>query len=213
MVGRFAKRHPNLTLRAPSKLSLARARASDPEVIGSYFDMLEKVMTEYDLFDKPGQIFNVDETGMPLDFRPPKVICQKGVRTVSSISSGKKTQITIVASMNAIGNCVPPMVILNVKTMHTDMAIGEVRGTLHAFSDSGWIDMELFDVWFNRVFLRYTPAARPILLLMDGHSTHYSPETIRVAAKHQVILFTLPPNNSLIPTPRQRGLWALESQL
>ena len=74
------------------------------------------------------------------------------------------------------------MVIWNVKTMHSDIAAGEVHGMLHAFSCNGWIDQELFDIWLNYLFLLYAPSVRPLILLIDGHSTHYCPETIRAAA-------------------------------
>ena len=32
--------------------------------------------------------------------------------------------------------------------------------------------------------------------MLDGHSSHYCPDTIHLAAKHQVILSALPPNNA-----------------
>ena len=99
------------------------------------------------------------------------------------------------------------MVIWNVKTMHSDMAAGEVRGTLHAFSDNGWIDQDLFDTWFHNLFLLYAPSISPLLLLMDGHSTHYCPETIRAAAKQKVILFTLPPNTTHLCQPLDKSIF------
>ncbi len=48
----------------------------------------------------------------------------------------------------------------------------EVHGTLHAFSDNGWIDTELFDVWFNNLFLSYAPAVRPCIAAIDGWTPH-----------------------------------------
>ena len=42
---------------------------------------------------------------------------------------------------------------------------------------------------------------RPLLLLMDGDSSHYCPEAIHVAAKENVILFTLPPNTTHLTQP------------
>lgn len=202
----FSRRHA-MVVRIPAKVSVARAKASDPVVISTYFDMYEKVLVEYDLFDKPNQIFNMDETGMPLEHRPTKVVIKKGMKHPCCVTSGKKTNITVVGCVNAGGHCIPPMVIWNVKTMHSDMAAGEVRGTLHAFSSNGWIDQELFDIWFNNLFLLYAPSVRPLLLLMDGHSTHYCPETIRAAAKQKVILFTLPPNTTHICQPLDKGVF------
>ena len=55
------------------------------------------------LLTKPIQIFNIDETGLPMDHRPPKVICKTGTKYPEYIISGKKTQVTVVACVNAAG--------------------------------------------------------------------------------------------------------------
>ena len=47
------------------------------------------------LMDKPGQIFNCDELGFPLDHKPGKVIGLKGQKSVNLTTSGDKAQITI----------------------------------------------------------------------------------------------------------------------
>jgi len=48
------------------------------ESILRYFDLLESTVKEYRLEDCPGQIYNMDETGMPLDPRPPNIITKSG---------------------------------------------------------------------------------------------------------------------------------------
>ena len=70
----FCRRHPTVTLRKPAHLSAARAKASDPEMLSCYFDLLEETLTEHKLLDKPSQIFNMDETGVPLNPDFPKGI-------------------------------------------------------------------------------------------------------------------------------------------
>ena len=82
--------------------------------------------------------------------------------------------------------------------MSPELTVREVPGTIYGLSKKGWVDYELFDVWINNHFLHYAPTAKPILLMLDGHSSHYFPDTIRLAAKHQVILFALPPNTTHI---------------
>ena len=76
------------------------------------------------------------------------------------------------------------------------------------FPKRGWIDYELFDVWFNNHFLRQVPTVRPILIMLDGHSSHYCPDTIRLAAKHQIILFALPPNTTHTSQPLDKGCFS-----
>ena len=67
---------------------------------------------------------------------------------------------------------------------------------------------ELFHQWFVRHFLRYATSQRPIILLMDGHSSHYCPATITLAAEHKVILFALPPNTTHLTQPLDRACFA-----
>ena len=66
---------------------------------------------------------------------------------------------------------------------------------------SGWIDTELFRDWFDRHFLQYAPAGHPLLLLLDGHSTHYQSEVVRLAASKEVIMFALPPHTTHVAQP------------
>ena len=40
---------------------------------------------------------------------------------------------------------------------------------------------------------------------MDGHSSHFCPDMIRMAAKKKVILFTLPPNTTHLTQPLDKG--------
>ena len=40
--------------------------ATNPQMLNSYFDLLEEHIQKLGLSNKPGQIFNIDESGMPL---------------------------------------------------------------------------------------------------------------------------------------------------
>lgn len=202
---RFCQRHSNLSLRSASLLSNARVKGSTPDIIDAYFDILEDTLVEYNLLDKPGSVFNMDETGMPFNPKGLKVVAEKGVKNVSSISSDKKTQITVVGCISAAGFAIPPMVVWDRKTLHPDMTVGEIPGTFYGLTHNGWMDQELFESWLTCHFLRYAPSVRPLLLLMDGHSSHYCPDAIRVAAREQVVLFTFPPNTTHLSQPLDRA--------
>lgn len=145
---------------------------------------------------------------MPLNSKTPKGICKKGTKNAYAVTSSDKSQITVVACVSAAGWSLPPMVIWDRKTMQADMLKGQVHGTLYAFSSNGWIDQELFDLWFHNLFIKYAPSVRPLILLMDGHTTHYSPDTIRLAAKHKITLFVLPPNTTHLTQPLDKGYFA-----
>ena len=175
---KYCLRHPEISVRTTSALSYARAKGQNTEALSSYFDILEDTFSEHKLHDKPSLIFNIDETALPLSPAPIKGVCKKGTKTPNSITSGDKSQITVIGCVSAAGHCIPPMIIWDRKTLQADMTKGELPGTIYGLSSKGWVDQELFQIWFEFHFLHYAPPIRPILLLMDGHSSHYCPDTV-----------------------------------
>jgi hypothetical protein len=200
----FRKRHPNIALRTASPLSYARMVGSNPLILSRYFDLLEQTLQENELHDKPSQIFNLDETGMPLDPTPPHVIAGKGTKNPPAPASGDRSQITVLACCSA-RYALPPFVIFDRLSLRPELTDGEVPGTIYGLSRKGWIDSELFELWFFRHFLAHAPPVRPLLLLMDGHSSHYQPAVIIRAAEEGIILFTLPPHTSHLTQPLDKG--------
>ena len=199
---RFRKRHPHLTMRAGEALAYRRAVATSPETFSNYFDQLEEVLDTNGLRHAPSRIFNADESGIPLQHRPGRRIAVRGQKHVIVNTSGNKTQITVLACISASGCYIPPMVIFKRKGLTEDLIEGEVPDTIYGLSPkSGWMDGELFSQWFRCHFLKYAPSIRPILLLLDGHSSHYNPQLIREAAGAGVILFCLPPNVTHVAQP------------
>ena len=146
----------------------------------------------------PGLIYNMDESGLPLDPKPVKAVSCHGANNSYQVSSGNKAQVSIAACVSAAGKTLPRFIIWKGITMSPEVAIGELPGTEYGLSDSGWMNSTLFALWLRKVFLRYAPASRPIIILflMDGHSSHYSPDVIKLAAENEVIMFTLPPNTT-----------------
>lgn len=97
----FKKRHEELTLRSSESLAYVRAISTSAKVIEQYYDELETTLLENDQMDKPCQIYNFDETGMRFDPNPLNVITEKGVKHATCITSGDKTQITVVGCCSA----------------------------------------------------------------------------------------------------------------
>ena len=204
---KFLCRHPLLAIRTPATLSVSRARASTRECIDSYFDVLEHTLQETGLADYPALYFNMDETGFALDPKPNKAVHLRGEKNALSISSGSKAQITVITCVSATGQTLPPLVIWKRKTMAPEMATGEIPGTLYGFSENGWTNSILFDSWFKKLFMRYAPASRPLILFMDGHSSHYCPDTLALAAENGIIVFMLPPNTTHLTQPLDKGVF------
>ena len=91
-------------LRRGDATAHVRMDSTNREAIEQYFDLLEETLKKHDLSDFPAQIYNMDESGVPLDPRPPNVVAEKGQKKVRYRVSGKKDQITVLGCVNALGN-------------------------------------------------------------------------------------------------------------
>ena len=91
------------------------------------------------------------------------------------------------------------MVIFDGKHLKYQWTTDEVPGTYYGMSGmsgNGWMDQELYKHWFQDPFLKYAVPTRPLLLLMDGHSSHYEPSSMELAKNNDLILFCLPPHTT-----------------
>ena len=74
---------------------------------------------------------------------------------------------------------------------------GEIPDTRYGLSKIGWADQELFQGCMKEHFILHVVQGSPVLLLVDGHSSHYDPETIRFAKDHSsIFIFGLPPHTT-----------------
>ena len=143
---RFMERQNNLVLRKGDSTAFIRMDAVNDETLKGYFDLLEDTLKQNSLQNSPSQIYNVDETGVPLDPKAPKIVVPKGMKKPRYQSPGRKGQITVVACGNAAGNVLPPLIIFDAKKVQHTWTMGEVPGTKYGTSDKGWITTELFEL-------------------------------------------------------------------
>lgn len=188
----------------PSKLETTRAKSSTPEKVEDYFKKLELVLTEHDLLNKPQFIYNLDETGLQPEHRPPNIIGNPKTKC-QAITSPRSTTTTLIGCINALGHALPPYFVFKGKRFNPDLLKGSCVGTKGVMSDSGWSNSQLFQQYLEEHFLPYVrPCAsdnQPILLIYDGHTSHKSPSLISWAKENNLILFVLPAHTSHILQP------------
>ena len=84
---------------------------------------------------------------------------------------------------------------------------------MYGTSEKGWIITDLFESWFLELFLPSAVSARPLLLLLDGHSTHYQLKVIKKARENDVLILCLPPHTTHATQPLDCGVFSpLKSQ-
>jgi len=56
------------------------------------------------------KVYNVDESGMPLEQQSPRVVARKGKKKSEILYFRNKSQITVVGCINAVGQTMPPFI-------------------------------------------------------------------------------------------------------
>ena len=92
------------------------------------------------ILDRPAQIYNVNESGIPFDFKTPNKVAAIGTKKVRYRQAGTKGQVTVVGCVNAIGQAIPPMIFFDAKNLNHAWTKNEVPGTRYDLSDNGWIN-------------------------------------------------------------------------
>ena len=132
---RFLERNPQLSLHSGDSTAGVRMDALNRETINNYFDLLQELNDEFGFDEHPDTIYNMDETGMPLDPRPLKVVAARGQKKVRYRSSGQKAQITVIGCGSATGQAIPPLIIVAAKQLNPLWMRDEVSGTRYAVSE------------------------------------------------------------------------------
>ena len=92
----FLGRNPQLSLRSGDATANVQMDSLSKHNLDHYFGLLKTEFDKYDFYAHPEAIYNMDETGVPLEPRPPKVIARKGQKKVQYRTSGTKSQITVI---------------------------------------------------------------------------------------------------------------------
>ncbi|XP_053374341.1 uncharacterized protein LOC128546943 [Mercenaria mercenaria] len=188
----------------PRKLESTRAKCATPEVLDKYFENLKQVLTENDLLDKPQFIYNLDETGLQPEHRPPNIVANPRTKP-QAITSPRSTTTTLIACENALRNSLPPYFVFKGKRWNPDLMKGATAGAKGVLSESGWSNGEIFQDYLKTHFIPYVrptqASSQPILLIYDGHSSHKTPQLISWAKEQGLILFVLPAHSSHLLQP------------
>jgi len=206
---RFLRRHPSLKGLKPRGLSLVRAKAVSPEIVQNYYEELDKVLKKYDLHGKAHRIFNVDETGITPEHKPPNIVGPKGM-TIPAITSPKSNTTTVIACCSATGQSVPPYFVFKGKRFSDDLLNGALPGTGACMSEKGWSNSEVFHKYITEHISKHIPGGlghEYTLIMYDGATSHFSPSLIQWALQSKVVLMVLPAHSSHLLQPLDVGIF------
>ena len=202
----FLRRHPQISLRSPEQLQLSRAFACSQERLCAWYGDYEEFLKMNDI-SNPDQIWNADETGFSLCPKSGRVLAMRGSKDVYQVTENSKEQVTTLCAVNAAGTVVPPMHVFAGKRFKFDPMNGSVPNAYFGKSDKGWINTQLFYKWLEEHFIKRTATIRPLVLLIDGHSSHIDIDTSKLCRDNNVLLYCLPPHSSHITQPLDVGFY------
>ncbi|CAK5274064.1 unnamed protein product [Mycena citricolor] len=146
---------------------------------------------------EPDCIYGMDESGFPTGYTgKERVVGTRGTKTQHKQGGASRQNITTLVTIRGDGKMVvPPMVIFPGANFQSSWNKGNTINAFISRSLSGWTDHDLGYEWLSKVFEPSTGAnGRTRVLLLDGHSSHYSEKFLAFAREHKIVLLGYPPH-------------------
>ena len=209
----FFRRHPSLTLRTTIQLGKERAIVS-AEKINKWFNdfrqYIEEEVRDPDLLNDPSRIYNADESGFSLCMKGNRVVGFKGAPVVYHFGNSDKTQLTVMAACSASAHYIPPMIIFPGQRFGYEPLEGFEEAAMGR-SDNGWMDSEVYCDWLENIFIpavNERKVKKPVLLLIDGHSTHVTKKASDICIENGIEMYCLLEHASHVMQPLDLRLFS-----
>ncbi|XP_074042558.1 uncharacterized protein [Leptinotarsa decemlineata] len=197
----FLKRNAGLAIRTPEATRLSRATSFNKTNVDRCFSNLEIVLRRYNF--SPMDIWNMDETGITTVQRPDRIVGRHGVKQVGRVTSAERgTLVTLACALSAAGNTVPPFFIFSRVHFKSHFPRDAPPGSDGSANLSGWMK----EVHFIQ-YIQQASEENPLLLLIDNHDSHSSPEALNICKDHGVTVLSFPPHFSHKLQPLDRSVY------
>jgi hypothetical protein len=192
----FYKRHAEL--RASKSSALDWNRYDIYNKVAQWFEVIGKVLADPAV--RPENVYNMDETGIMLSkLNSVKVLVGKDNKRGYRGARVKRTTITAIECVSAVGQYLDPMIIWPGSTHRANWLTQPTPGWHYAYSDSGYTDSYISLQWLKLVFDPQTKEQanqKPRVLICDGFGTHETLEILQYCFENNIILCRLPSHTS-----------------
>jgi hypothetical protein len=202
-VSRWVNDQAELQTKWDRKLHSQRALCQDPAKINAWFKLVDNTRQQYGILDQ--DTYNFDETGFMMGVASTsKVVTSSDtVSRATAVQPGNRDWVTTIECINASGWALPPLIIMPGKLHQASWYRDIPDNWTLAVSDNGWTTDQLGLAWLKR-FDELT-ASRTAgvyrLLIVDGHSSHATPEFDQYCAEHKIISLCMPAHSSHLLQP------------
>lgn len=197
---RFLRRHPQLTTRSAQVIKRTKNDVTR-EAVAAFFWRCARAVVKTGASAQ--RIYNMDETSFEQNTKTRKVVAHRGSRNVWSRSVDASFHLTLVACGSASEELLSPLFIVPGKRLNRDvLAAADLPGARVTTADAGFMTTAIMREWLVAFAADVpTPVRRPLILVLDGASSHMD-ESIDIATKQVgVRIIHLPPNSSHLYQP------------
>ncbi len=197
----------NYVWRKGSQFAHARYVAKkDRFVVDSFKGLLGGYFDKYDL--KAFQILNIDEKPFLIGDTRTTTLATRGQNTPQILSSNNsRKHATLVSTISADGAYFPPFFILQGKRktgkvipqvdkyLKEKDSNGRLRGGFALNPESAFMTQKTWIEFFNFI-LPFLPEERPLLIILDGHTSRFSYSFAELADRENIFVLVLPSHTS-----------------
>ena len=144
------------------------------------------------VFEDPSRVYNCDESNLQLCPKTGSVLGFKGWKNVYEVNPGPdKSTLTFVGTFNARGDIVKPAIIYPYVRVPADIVNSVPDDFMIGCSESGWMKAECFYEYLANGFIPWLEEhsiQKPVILFVDGHSTHLTLQISVLCEDNRVIL-------------------------
>ncbi|KYM93390.1 hypothetical protein ALC62_16007, partial [Cyphomyrmex costatus] len=201
----FLRRHPQLVTRVAQNLTHTRASVTEKE-IRNWFNEVHSYLIKLNLLNiHPSRVFNCDESVFLLCPKSDQVIVRKGSKSVYKVvNADEKESLTTLFMVNAAGFMVSFMIMYWYKRVPYSVSSAFPNGWHIGLSEKGWMTAESFYEYILNYFhpwLVKNNIEFPVILYVDGHSSHLTLPVVEFCRKVKIELIALFPNATHILQP------------
>ena len=191
---KFRRDFPDISSVKKKDIEKSRGNAISEEKIQNYFTALGEVMEQYDLFDKPDLVFNVNDMVVSHDH---------GSSHVANKEDNPAKSYTVIGCGSASGVVIPPYLIFPGVIMNSKLLENTTPGTDGCVSEAGVSNGQIFRKYLEEHFLKFIPDRndRHILLIINGISWLISVGLFEWAKERKIIILVLPAQTNHILEP------------
>ncbi|KAF5378013.1 hypothetical protein D9757_009862 [Collybiopsis confluens] len=194
----FLKRHHEISMHWSKALDMQRAQSLNPAAVDHWFELVKEQIVEAGV--KPENTYGMDESSTPRgNVTKERVAGARGTKTQHRTGGANRENITSVVTICADGTTLNPTVIFKGQNLYTKWSENNVANATKRFSvsEKGWTDSDIMCKWIKTEFNPKTQAkaaGAKRVLLMDGHSSHFTPEVIEFALARNIVILGYPPH-------------------